>query len=58
MLSTDNGGHPAVGGNNYPLRGEKATNFEGGVRGLSFVWGAGLSDSVHGSVSHELMHVK
>ena len=57
IVSTDNGGEPYAGGNNYPLRGNKATIFEGGVRGLGFVSGAGLADSVRGTVSHELMHV-
>ena len=35
----------------------KATPFEGGVRGLGFVSGAGLADSVRGTVQHGLMHV-
>jgi len=57
VLSADNGGIPADGGSNYPLRGNKATAFEGGVRGLGFVSGAGLAPSVRGTVSHEIMHV-
>jgi arylsulfatase B/arylsulfatase I/J len=57
VLSADNGGIPADGGNNYPLRGNKATVFEGGVRGLGFVSGAGLAQEVRGTVSHGLMHV-
>jgi hypothetical protein len=32
----------------------KATTFEGGMRGVAFVSGAGLAPSVRGSVSHEL----
>jgi hypothetical protein len=35
----------------------KATTFEGGVRGLSFVSGAGLAGGVRGTVSHGIMHV-
>ena len=57
VLTTENGGIPTDGGNNYPLRGNKATPFEGGVRGLAFVSGAGLAPSVRGTVSHGFMHV-
>lgn len=35
----------------------KATPFEGGVRGLGFVSGAGLTPSVRGTVQHGIMHV-
>ncbi len=57
ILTGDNGGIPSDGGNNYPLRGNKATTFEGGVRSIAFISGAGLSPDVRGTVSHEIMHV-
>lgn len=57
ILTGDNGGQPLTGGNVYPLRGNKATTFEGGLRSIAFISGAGLCEAVKGTISHEIMHV-
>lgn len=52
LFSSDNGGpvyrNGDSGANNWPLRGGKAANFEGGIRSAAFASGGFLPESRHG----------
>ena len=43
--------------NNFPLRSGKGETFEGGIRGVGLISGAGLSPKVRGTISRDLHHV-
>jgi len=57
VFVADNGGAENANGNNYPLRGGKADNWEGGVRVPAFVSGPLLNDSVRGTKYDCMMHI-
>jgi arylsulfatase A-like enzyme len=57
LWSSDNGGPQYWVANNYPLRGGKGTDFEGGVSTAAFVTGGALSAHLFGQVSTSPMHV-
>ena len=55
IFTTDNGGQTGQGSYNWPLRGNKGTIFEGGLRGTAFVWGSNLPKLNYDN--HQLIHV-
>jgi len=55
LFTADNGGQTKNGGNNFPLRGNKATLWEGGTRAAAFVHGKMLAGA--GGDLRELIHV-
>lgn len=60
VLSTDNGGPTDAADNNnmnnFPLRGCKGGYFDGGMRAVGLVHGAGLSSQVTGIVQPAASH--
>lgn len=57
LFLSDNGGTNQDGGFNVPLRGQKATIWEGGVRSQTFMHWTGFAASRKGSVYGGLAHV-
>lgn len=61
VFTSDNGGTAdsakEVGGNNYPLRGGKHSQWQGGMRTTSFVSGGFLPKAQRGSVFQSAVHV-
>lgn len=55
VFASDNGG--VVNGNNYPLRGEKHTSFDGGLRSVAFVSGGLIPPYLRGTVNSIRMHI-
>ena len=62
VFSADNGGamHGGQLGNNFPLRGQKTSSWEGGVRATAFLWGGPdtrFSDAMRGQESSVVFHI-
>jgi len=56
IFSGDNGGAPKNGGYNYPFRGSKGTLFDGGIKQLTWMWGAMLPSSSMGTWDTGVYH--
>ncbi len=57
IWTTDNGVPVNGAGSNYPLRGSKSTNFEGGVHVPALVSGGILPNNMRGKQLNGLMHI-
>lgn len=59
VVSSDNGGpeYFGAGGNNYPLKGGKLTDWQGGVRVNAFVSGGYLPEKMRGQKTEEYVHI-
>jgi arylsulfatase B len=59
VFSSDNGGREdaTFGGNNFPLRGMKFTDFEGGTRVAAWASGGVIPANLRGSTTQHLIHI-
>ena len=59
VVSSDNGGptYPGGGANNYPLKGGKVSDWQGGVRVNAFVSGGYLPEKMRGQRTDGYIHV-
>eukprot|EP01084_Bolivina_argentea_P274855 468610_1 len=57
IFSTDNGGPVQQAASNFPLRGNKATLWEGGVKGAGFISGGWLNKTRRGKTMNGLFHI-
>ena len=59
VASSDNGGpiSSSKGANNYPLKGGKTSDWQGGVRVNAFASGGYLPESMHGKKTEGYIHI-
>ena len=57
IFSSDNGGNVKAGASNWPLRGQKGSMYDGGIRSIGFVHSPLLPVKRMGTTSYHLMHV-
>ena len=59
VTSTDNGGpvYPGGGANNFPLKGGKVSDWQGGIRGNAFVSGGYLPEAMRGQKTDGYIHL-
>eukprot|EP00118_Oscarella_pearsei_P016699 m.161248 g.161248 ORF g.161248 m.161248 type:complete len:523 (+) comp38811_c0_seq1:35-1603(+) len=59
VMSSDNGGplYETAAANNYPLRGGKSSNWQGGIRVNAFVSGGFVPSGMRGQVLEEYVHI-
>lgn len=59
IVSADNGGpvYSGGGGNNYPLKGGKLSDWQGGVRGNGFINGGYLPEKMRGQKTDSYIHI-
>jgi len=60
IVQSDNGGSlklTSAAGNNYPLRGGKSSDFEGGIRAVTIVNGGYLPDARRGQKEPGMIHI-
>jgi arylsulfatase B len=59
LFFADNGGaiYNVAGGNNYPLKGGKMSDWQGGIRGTAFVSGGYVPHAKRGTTLTALLHV-
>jgi arylsulfatase I/J len=61
VVSSDNGGpsdYNIRAGNNFPLRGKKGTNFQGGVRVNAFAFGGALDPAIAGTTTNQFTAIE